>query len=130
MLNKRPFKERFIRSFFKIKQSDLLTIGKKTQEPNLSATGTNCHPECSQKLKEHEEKIRHLEELVYMLLPEEKRHLIQIEEESKTVLPASKSPQPKTFEVKDVEINLDQIKVYISKFLLSAVILHLITLQE
>ena len=134
------FLVKFIRSFFKIKQSDLLTIGKKTQEPNLSATGTNCHPDCNQKFKEHEEEIRqlkqfkekvkHLEELVYMLLPEEKRHLIQIEEESKTILPASKSPQPKTFEVKDLEINLDQIKVYILKFLLSAVILHLIALQE
>jgi hypothetical protein len=124
------FLVKFVMSFFKIKQSDLLTIGKKTQEPNVSATGTNCHPDCNQKFREHEEEIRQfkeenkqfkeevrqLKELVYMLLPEEKRHLIQIEEESKTVLPASKSPQPKTVEVKDLEIDLDQIKVYILKF--------------
>jgi hypothetical protein len=131
---------KFIRSFFKIKQSDFLTIEKKPQEPNLPLTGTNCHPDCDQKFKEHEEEIRqlkqfkekvkHLEELVYMLLPEEKRHLIQIEERSKTILPASKSPQPKSFELKDLEINVDQIKVYILKFLLSAVILHLIALQK
>jgi hypothetical protein len=128
---------KFIRSFFKIKQSDFLTIEKKPQEPNLPLTGTNCHPDCNQKIKEHEEEIRqfkekvkHLEELVYMLLPEEKRHLIQIEERSKTILPASKSPQPKSFELKDLEINVDQIKVYILKFLLSAVILHLIALQK
>ena len=143
------FLVKFIRSFFKIKQSDLLTIGKKTREPNLSATGTNCHPDCNQKyhyndlnekiqeheeeirqLKQFKEKVKHLEKLVYMLLPEEKRHLIKIEEGSKTILPASKSPQPKTFEVKDLEINVDQIKVHISKFLLSAVILHLIALQD
>ena len=85
---------------------------------NLSATRTNCHPDCNQKIPEleeevrqYKEKVKHLEELVYMLLPEEKRHLIQIEEGSKTTLPALKSPQPKTFEVKDTEINLDQIKV-------------------
>ena len=117
------FLVKFIRSFFKIKQSDLLTIGKNPQdhqEPNLSATETN-HQEIKE-LKEEvrlfkeenrqfKEKVRHLEELVYMLLPQEKRHLIQIEEKTKTILPALKHSRPKTFEVKDLEIKVDQIKV-------------------
>ena len=110
------FLVKFVRSFFKIKQSDLLTIGKTLQdhqEPNLLATEINCHPDCNEKFKEHEEEIRQLKELVYMLLPPEKRHLIQIKTESKTILPASKPPKPKTFEVKDLEINVNQIKVYI-----------------
>ena len=108
------FLVKFLRSFFKIKQSDLLTIGKTLQdhqEPNLLATEINCHPDCNEKFKEHEEEIRQLKELVYMLLPQEKRHLIQIEQKSKTILPALKHPRPKTFEVKDLEINVDQIKV-------------------
>ena len=123
------FLVKFVRSFFKIKQSDLLTIGKKPQdhqEPNFSATGTNCHPDCSQKyhyndlnqkIQEHEEEITQLKELVYMLLPQEKKHLIQIKGESKTILPASKPSKPKNFEVKDLEINVDQFKVYIQVFI-------------
>ena len=122
---------KFVGSFFKIKQSDFLTIEENPQdhhEPNLSATRTNCHPDCNQKIPEleeeirkipeleeevrqYKEKVKHLEELVYMLLPQEKKHLIQIEAESKTILPASKHPKPKTFEVKDLEIKVDHIKV-------------------
>ena len=107
---------KFVRSFFKINQSDFLTIEENPQdhqEPNMSATGTNYHTDCNQKIKELEEEMKQLKELVYMLLPQEKRHLIQIKAKSKTILPASKPSKPKTFEVKDLEINADQIKVYI-----------------
>ena len=71
------------------------------------------HGDSNQKILELEEEIRQLKQLVYTLLPQEQKHLIQIEAESKTILPASKHPKPKTFEVRDLEINVDQIKVCI-----------------
>ena len=120
------FLVKFVMSFFKIKQSDLLTIGKNPQEhqeQDSSTNGSKNHLQCDQKiealskkidhLEELEEEMKQLKELVYMLLPPEKKHLIKIKAESKTILPASK---PTTFEVRDLEINVDQIKVYI-KFL-------------
>ena len=125
------FLVKFARSFFKIKQSDLLTIEKNPQEyqePNLSATGTNDHSNYNQKIKELQEEIRQLKELdfkklqeeirqlkelIYVSLPQDKRNFIQIEAESKTILPALRRPKPNSLELKDLEIKVEQIKVFI-----------------
>ena len=109
------FLVKFVRSFFKIKQSDLLTIGKKTpdqQEPNLSATEAN-YQELKEENRQIKEEVRQLKELVYLMMPQDKKHLIQIEAESKTIIPTLKHPKPKSFDVKDLEIKVDQFKVYI-----------------
>ena len=125
---------KFVRSFFKIKLSDLLTIGKKSQdqqEPNLSATKTNYQEikELKEEVRQFKEEVTQLKKLVYLLLPQDKKNLIQIEAESKTIPPALKYPKLKRSEVKDLQIEVDQFKVYLN-FILSVVILHLIALQE
>ena len=127
------FAYKFGTSFFKIKISDSLPFEKKNedyQEPELSAEGTNNHLKCSQKIKElqviirqnteeigrDKEEIRQLKELIYLLLPQDKKHFIQIEPEIKTNLPALEQPNPKCYEVKDFN---DQVKKSVSERKLS-----------
>ena len=108
------FLVKFVKSFFNIEKSDLETVEKMvqghqrtSQEPTMSA---DC--KLTEEIGRNKEKIRQLEELVYLLLPEDKKHSIQIEAEIKTTLPASKHPKPQNFEIIDLEKNVDQIKVY------------------
>merc|ERR1712051_395893 len=108
------FSVKLVKSFFKIEKSDLETVEKMVQGHQRTSQEPTMSSDCklTKEIGRNKEEIRQLKELVYLLLPEDKKHSIQIEAEIKTTLPASKHPKPQNFEIIDLEKNVDQIKVY------------------